>query len=92
MVALQIINFVCTVRDIYVGVFSNIFVTYTYIYICLKVYFSKIRRQSAQAILCALVAISVGRIYIMVAECFYIKTKDTHDDPLLKRDRTHEMK
>ena len=40
---------------------------------------------------CALVAISVVRIYIMVPECFYIKTKDTHD-PSVKRDRTHEMK
>ena len=43
-----------------------------------------------QAILCALVAISVGRIYIMAAERFYIKTKDTHDP--LETDRTHEIK
>ena len=53
-------------------------------YIFMKVYFPKVRKESVQAILCALVAISVGRIYIMVAECFYKKTKDTHDP--LKRD------
>ena len=43
-------------------------------------------KQALWAILCARLAISVARIYIMAMECFYIKTKGTHDQ--LKRDWT----